>query len=432
MKPLKTKIALKSMNKQKSDIKDTVISYPNHSSYEINDNDSVEITLAKESGIEIEEEITQPFDPNKISIEKSTITVDSIIRRFEQNTLNLTPNFQRKEVWDVERKSRLIESLLLKIPIPMFYMSSDEFGVLTVVDGLQRLSSIRDFLLSSTTKQRGKGFKLQGLEFWGEKYEGKTFNELDIYLQNRLLETQFSFTVINMGTPEEVKRNIFKRINTGGMPLSAQEIRNALYSGYGTELIKKLAESKEFKDATDNSVKDLRMADRELVLRFIAFLVRDYTHYPTNGDMDAFLSDTLIILNHYGKPLNPKLIKKAEIESLLNKANTVNIDKIEKLFSLAMKRAKKLFGANAYRKSLSSERRSPVNKSLFEVWNVILAGLSETEFNNLLKNKTQLKKDYSELLKDAVLFDFISKNSWKPSSVIKRYEQISDVVRKNL
>lgn len=95
------------------------------------------------------------------------------MRRLQQGTITLNPDFQRQEVWDQKRKSQLIESLLLKIPIPMFYVSSDEKSNWTVVDGLQRISTLRDFVLgkeylkdpSKNLNKKGSGFKLQGLEF---------------------------------------------------------------------------------------------------------------------------------------------------------------------------------------------------------------------------------------------------------------------------
>lgn len=245
-----------------------------------------------------------PFNPEEISIDTKVVPMETLLRRLEQGSIRLNPDFQRKEVWRDERKSQLIESLLLKIPIPMFYVSSDEKSNWTVVDGLQRISTIRDFVLGKTylsdikknKDEKGNGLKLKGLEFW-RKLNGKMLNGLPTHLYNRVLETEFTFTVINPGTPEEVKRNIFKRLNTGGMPLSSQEIRNALYTGASTELLNKLAEITTFKEATGCSIHTERMEDKELILRFIAFYLRDYVTYTKTQNIDTWLSDTMIILN---------------------------------------------------------------------------------------------------------------------------------------
>ena len=219
------------------------------------------LLLNKQMGIEesLDDEHEDPFNPEEISIDTKPITMETLMRRLQQGTITLNPDFQRQEVWDQKRKSQLIESLLLKIPIPMFYVSSDEKSNWTVVDGLQRISTLRDFVLgkeylkdpSKNLNKKGSGFKLQGLEFWTD-LEDLTLNDLPTNLQNRILETTFTFTIINPGTPEEVKRNVFKRLNTGGMPLSSQEIRNALYTGRSTRLLNQLSGLKEFKIATDH------------------------------------------------------------------------------------------------------------------------------------------------------------------------------------
>ena len=250
-----------------------------------------------------DDESKQPFDPSTISIEKRVITMDAIIRRMEQNTIRLNPGFQRKEVWDETRKCQLIESLLLCIPIPMFYVAADAKGGWTVVDGLQRLSTIRDFVLGQDylktmdVAKKGHGFRLTGLEFCGTLLNGHNMAELPTLYTNRIMETEFTFTVINPGTPEDVKRNIFKRINTGGMMLSPQEIRNALYGGECSWLLNELADMRCFKDATGWSVKSLRMEDKELVLRFVAFLIRDYRRYNKSVNVDTWLGDTMMIYN---------------------------------------------------------------------------------------------------------------------------------------
>ena len=374
-----------------------------------------------------------PFDPEDISIDKKPMMMDAIIRRFKQGTIIMHPDFQREEVWSRETKSRLIESLLLKIPITMFYVSADEEGKLTVVDGLQRLSAIRDFVLKeefkpTNTKGLGDGMRLQGLEFLIQ-YEGMTFNELPIIMQNRINETEFTFTIINPGTPEEVKRNIFKRINTGGEGLKPQEIRNALYAGKATELLKALGTSTAFVKATTSSVRSNRMESYEVVLRGIAFILRDADSYPKNGNMDKFLGDTMVILNSYPEFSDREILRLEKMEDLdLNSIKKDRIDNLEEIFKLSMRRAKTLFGFHAFRKSYGDKRRSPINKALFELWCSTLGVMDDNDFNKLRSN-SQFMEEYNKLLDDEKFNIYISRDSWKPTSVRKRYEIINDLIR---
>lgn len=379
----------------------------------------------------------EPFDPEKISIDTKTLSLETIIRRLLQGSIRLAPAFQRNEVWDRERKSQLIESMMLKIPLPMFYVAADEKGNWDVVDGLQRLTTIKGFVLGDKfmetrdAKNRGSGMRLTSLEFWGDVYNGNSFNDLPELLVNRIMETQFQFTIINPGTPEEVKRNIFKRINTGGMPLTPQEIRHALYQGNATTLLKELASSESFIIATDNSVNDSRMVARELVLRFLAFSIRSYTDYPKSSDMDAFLSDTMRIIN-----LMPH-IKQSDLAKIFKDDIVPNIiisdtDRLKHRFDLAMKRCHLLFAQHAFRKSFGTKKKAPINKTLFEVWGNVVVNLSETEFNSLIDRKQQLLDAYLLRTQDQYFINSISRDSWKHTGVQDRYAIFSEMIMQTL
>ncbi len=403
------------------------------------------ITLTQEvemydSGIESDNEnetAVDPFDPEEISIESKLVSMDNCLRRLIQGTIFLSPDFQRNEVWTIDKKSQLMESMMLKIPLPMFYVSADEKNNFTVVDGLQRLSTIRSFILgeeflrSKDEKRKGEGFRLQSLEFW-KVYEGKNFNELPVNIKNRILETEFRFTVINPGTPEEVRRNIFKRLNTGGMPLSSQEIRNALYIGKSTILLKELAGYKEFTDATGKSIKSLRMEDKELILRFLAFLVRDYSTYKKTVNVDSFLSDTMLIINampHF----NTREFIKSALRGNINKADILfsDIEELGIIFRNAMIRSFKLFKQHTFRKSYGNFGRKPINKSLFETWGVLISRLSEREFAKLLENKKDFLHEYISIIENPNFQIAISRDSMKHTAVKYRFELISDLIKKH-
>lgn len=397
---------------------------------EIDEIENKEIETSAQ-GVDEEVEEFQPFDPEKISIDTKPVMMETLLRRLEQGTIILNPDFQRNEVWTPDKKCKLIESLMLKIPLPMFYVSADEKANYYVVDGLQRLSTIRSFVLgdkyleTKEARYKGEGFKLNELEFWGDSYNNLNFNGLPINIRNRILETGFTFTIINPGTPEEVKRNIFKRINTGGEPLTAQEIRHALYIGESTRLLLRLSQTKEFLQATGGSAKPERMMDRELILRSLAFTVRSYTNYPTNNNMDTFLSDTMRIINIMPS-LNGKEGAKVFKEEVKKEHVIVNeISILEDRFKKAMLRAFNIFGQYAFRKSYYPNRRTPINKGLFEVWGTLLGQLTDIQYKKLVINKNTFIKKYSLLLDDDSFIYLISRDAQKSPSVKSRYEKLA-------
>ncbi len=380
-----------------------------------------------QSGIE-EEAITPfPFDADKVSISNKPVLVEALIRRLRQGTIT-SPLIQRGAgIWDDGQQSRLIESLMLKIPLPLFYVAADNDENWKVVDGLQRVTAIRRFLVD-------KEFVLKDLEFMQE-LEGMEFEELPRKFQTRILETEFSFAIITPPTPPEVQRNIFKRLNTGGLPLTQQEIRHALYYGPSAEFIKNLAHSQLFKTATDNRVNDSRMGARELVLRFLAFLIRGKESYPRNEDMDAFLSDTMQLLN-----IMPALDPAECAKAFGDKASEIvvhyrDLELINSKFIKAMTRAYELFDIHAFRKSTpQSNYRTPVNKSLFEAWAVTLAEMDEEKYERLIKLKHKLY-DFIELKMYIESSDFekaISRDSHKVGGVKNRYRIINEIVELSL
>lgn len=397
-----------------------------------------------ESGIEsddIEDDFVTPFNPEDISITSQTVALDTVLRRIKQKRIRLAPAFQRNSVWDDTRKSRLIESMMLKIPLPMFYVSSDKDNNWDVVDGLQRITTIKEFILGEYDVQKEryseKGFKLKKLEFWG-KLNGQTYEELPGKLYNNIAETELSFTVINPDTPEEVKRNIFKRINTGGMPLTSQEIRHALYQGLSTKLLKVLVEKESFLNAVDR-VDDSRMGARELILRYLSFYIRDYIFYLKDSSMDAYLSNSMRIINTFDDFSLESIENEFKYEKNLDYNllyESIKFNKIEHIildFDNAMIRAKEIFGEHTFRKSYPSKRRTPINKTLFEVFGNLLGALSKQEYQYLKKNKKQFLEEYKEefLLKTDFAY-MIGRDSHKVLSVKKRYEDLSKLIQKHI
>lgn len=358
-----------------------------------------------ETGIEPERpedvDIAVPFDPDQIEVVTKAMTIDLILSRIEGGAIDLQPDFQRRwGIWSVRRQSRLIESLLLRIPLPTFYAAEDEAENWEVVDGIQRLSTVTRFIKPELLEDGG--FALEGLEYLHE-FEGKRYDGLSLRLQRRLRETELVVHLIKHGTPLDVKFNIFARINTGGMALTAQELRHAIIPGTARTILEQWAQSDEFKQATSNSVRDDRMEDRELVLRFIAFWMTPYQEYH-DKDLDSFLAAAMRRLNALADD---------------------ELGEIRERFDRAMIAAHELFGNYAFRKRYSvNGRRSLINKALFEAVSVNLAKLSNNEINQLSRNRDHLNAEYIELCNDREFDSAISQGTSSPRKVEIRFSKI--------
>lgn len=364
-------------------------------------NQSVEMT--ETDGVEIEksgDEIIEPFDPTKIRVLTKTITIDLLLKRIDREALNLSPDFQRSaDIWGEQAQSRLIESILIRIPIPAFYIDATDEDHWSVVDGLQRLTALDRFV-------NKKNLSLTGLEFLTQ-FNTLKYDDLPPRYQRRIDETDVVVYLIDPGTPPNVKFNIFRRINTGGLPLSAQEIRHALNQGPITTFLSELAKSSDFLKATSDGVSDKRMTARELVLRFLAFSQTSYRNYSISN-FDTFLNDAMMSLNK-SEHLFPELRQN---------------------FFIAMQRAVKIFGDDAFRKRYyRNAGRSPINKALFETWAVNLGKLKKDEFEKLLPEKEKLIDKFIDLMKQSDFDNAISQGTGDRNKVKIRFGRIEQIIK---
>jgi len=377
------------------------------------------------SGIEEENREPYPFNAEKISISNKKISLSNVIRRLDRGSMYAADLQRCTDLWDIVMKSRLIESLMLKIPLPLFYAAQNKNDQLFIVDGLQRISAIKGFVHENN-------FKLKSLEFLKE-LEGKSYNDIPERMQTRIYETELDFVIIEPDSPPEIQRNIFKRLNTGGLPLNEQEIRHALYFGPITKFLKELVDTQEFQSAVDRRINDSRMSAQELILRFLSFLIMDTNEYKKDGEMDLFLSDAMQIFN---KLIEPNFYSKnIMMLSIERNYRNITIDEIKINFLTAMTRARELFDNCAFRKTTPakykiSRIRAPINKSLFETWSIFLSEMSKDDFNKLISNKELLYQNIDDVFnKNAIIEDWFSKGSLKVHAVKKRHEAIREMVK---
>ena len=289
------------------------------------------------------------------------LSVKYMLELMDQNLIELNPGYQRRRVWkDNKKKSLLIESLMLRIPIPAFYFYESEDGKYQVIDGQQRLATIKEFA--------DGGFYLTGLEYLGDKLHKKKFQDLDTKYVQRIYRTQIAVNILDARSPKNVIYDIFRRVNTGGVSLNPQEMRNAICRQEVRDFLIRSTQNRNYRMATRERVSDDRLDAQELVLRFYAF----YKAYDYNNE-----------LLHYDYSNLAAMLDDA-IESL----NMMKPEKMEELygkFDLAMKRSFEAFGKFAFSK-IHREGKTVVrnidyiNKSLFSSFSVLLLN---PDFDNI-------------------------------------------------
>lgn len=347
-----------------------------------------------------------PFDPALISIETKTPSLSTLIDRIDYGEIELNTNtyFQRSDnLWDAETQSRLIESILVSFPLPAFYFDGSDKKRWLVVDGLQRLSSIRNFVVNQT-------LRLKGMEFLTH-LEGLKYYELHRDLQRIIKEATIVTHVITANTPTNVKFNIFKRINTGGVPLNGQEIRHALFQGIPANFVAELAQEDVFHEATNKAFeKDNRMLDREFVNRFLCFYMFGVEKY--DGDFDSYLNKAMANLN--------------ELSQTEREAIKLN-------FIASMQLNKDIFGTKAFRKidvETQVRSRTPINKALFDVLSVQFALLNSGERAQLKDKKDIFKQKFYGLIKERDdFFTSISSATDYKKRVTYRHNAIKNLIQ---
>ena len=309
------------------------------------------------TGVEIEggdpsqREAPEPWDPEKIRVHTKHYSLRQVVEMIADGDIDLAPDFQRQYVWNVRQRSGLIESLLLGIPLPSFYFNEDKTGRLQVVDGVQRLTTLFSYVTDPTVKL--------GEVTYLHELEGQGFENLAALFRRRLNSAQFVAHVIDPQTPYRVKFDIFRRINTGGTPLSTQEIRHCMSKTRSRNFLKELVSDPSFVTATGGALNNHpRMADREVALRFVAFRLFTSDEYAQHSSFDEFLGSVT-----------------AQLDNPARK----NLDQLRTDFVRGMTNGYAVFGEHAFRKwPLNPTRKSPINRALFESWGTVLADHDET------------------------------------------------------
>jgi len=340
---------------------------------------------------------TYPLDTLLIRSEPRAIA--DVLRRIERKIIVLDPDFERDFVWDEKRQSRLIESVLMRIPLPVFYLAEDKNGKLIVVDGLQRLTTFKRFK---------DGELILDIEKNRELHQ-KGFEDLPEKFQDRFEDGPLTFYLIDPNVPDRVRLDIFERVNSG-VALTRQQMRNALYTGSATKLLRDLARSDRFTEATAGTFKIERhrreMTDREAINRFVAHFTLGWKRYGTKQfpDFDEFLGGSLRYVNQHASEINS--IKSAFLRSMQINAN--------------------VFGKHAFRKPAHA-RRNALNVALFEVMSVCIAAYGATPVTP--SRHRALEEGFEALIERSSFSAAITYATAEIRNVQKRFAMTEEMLR---
>ena len=339
--------------------------------------------------------------PNaEVRVEKAQYSISHLQKLVEvRKEIQINPEFQRNQVWNPKQKCELVESILMGIPIPIMYLFENKYGQKQVVDGRQRITALLEYINNT--------YPLRNLKILS-KLDGCKFNDLDPKLRGIFEDYQLSFYIIQPPTSERVKYDIFDRVNRGGTKLNNQEMRNALYYGKATEMLKKLSVSDEFLEATDNGVDSKRMRDQYVILRTLAFYLLFEEKFNSSDEPIVYKSDIDDFL--------------AKVMTYINEKMSENeIFQLENNFKNAMKTIFQHMGKNAFlfKSTKENKLRRPINMLFFEALTYIFM---DTPKKNI---RTSDLESFKDLCDNAKCF----KNSTDSlPTVLERHEMVEQFI----
>ncbi|MCJ2071101.1 DUF262 domain-containing protein [Methylobacterium sp. J-030] len=370
--------------------------------------------------VEIEEKgrettLTKPWDPKHIRITTKNFTIREVYSQITEAELDLAPDFQRSYVWKRRQQDRLIESIMLGIPLPAFYFNQDSSGSHQVIDGVQRLTTINLFMSGELILER------DNLEYLSP-LAGLDYSGLDATTRRRFAATQIVVHIIEPQTPDEVKYDIFNRVNTGGSPLTAQEIRHCMSKQLSRDFLKSLSENDKFDRATDyafwkkdssgNAIRDnQRMANREMALRFCAFCDISYGEYSSFASLDAFLLEFTRLLDN-----RPTVKRRA-----------LDLAKLKSKFERAMTNCRDILGNSAFRRwNPNTERRGPINRAIFESHAI---ALSKYHYHQLKPYKDEIAEAFKQMFDDRLYVSSVTSGTGDVRAVERRLEMPKKILQ---
>lgn len=331
-------------------------------------------------------------------LQQSDLSLQSISDMVVNGAIDISPKYQRRERWDSKKESDLIESFILNIPVPPIYLAEDSYGTYSVIDGKQRITAINNFLTSE--------IKLHNLEHFKE-LEGLSFENLPNGIKNALkIRPYLRVVTLLRQSDNELKHEVFLRLNKAGVALNNQEIRNVAFRGKFNDLLFELSENKYFKKilkSTSSSKIYREMIDVQYILRF--FTVRQmWDNFPGNMDqaMDSFMQ------THF-------------------KCDDSEITKLREIFIQALNSCEEIWGDDAFLKPGATRR---VLQGFYDIEMVCLSLLSPPELEKV-KSKPQKVKNIlvDELNKNKNFLDSTTQFTSNAKNIEYRISHFLDLIK---
>lgn len=324
--------------------------------------------------IDVEDTGEDELDQVELNLQKRNVHSDSsdleifsLYNKYRKGKLVIQPDFQRQFVWDDKKSSKLIESGLLDIPLPVIYLSEEKDGKIYVIDGQQRLTSFFSFIDGRFPD--GREFTLKGLTVFPE-YNNKNFKELPEEVQEKINGCTIRTITFKQESDGDLKYEIFERLNTGSVSLNDQELRNCIYRGKYNDLLRRLSENDDFRYLMGISMPDRRMKDVEFVLRFAAFYHASYLNY--------------------GAPMKTFLNREMKKYQFISDSDAVEL---EKDFKKAVSVIRSLFDKQAFKRYYPGDERNPSGKWEPKQFNASLYDIMMYSFARADKNKVYQNAD---------------------------------------
>ncbi len=336
-----------------------------------------------------------PYDPayENIEIGEDPFSVFEYLRQLEKGKIKIQPDFQRNQVWNNVQKSKFIESIILNFPLPPIYLNETKESTYIVIDGLQRSTALEEFYKGT--------YALTGIEAI-PKYNKKKFKDLPEVLQSKFEDKKLTVFVLKPSTPMVVIYDLFNRINTGGTQLNRQEVRNCIFIGKSTQLLKDLSEKHYFKTATSYGVSAKRMKDREVILRYLSFRWFDFENEYT-GDMSDYVETAM-------KKINQK--------------SDEEISRMKEDFQRVMNHSFSIWQDQNFRIP-TEQTRGTINIAIFETISNYLSYKSD---DFIKENKKIIKRNYSTLIKNSTYFESVTKSTGNKIKVLDRFRIANEVL----